>query len=218
MIYHKDTLRAACAAVSTDETHPDLACVYLDGKRAVATDSYILLQLPQGEHIDADFPVIEGFPPSNGKPYVIPANTLLTATKAFPKKSTIPMLNCVQIGSTPDGDDREIYLATTDTETVNRLKVKDSFQFPDFQSIIDNAERETVDGNKVVFALRIDTALKLFKALKLAGVSDIQLEVRGSLKPIVIRATKSNINATAALALLSPIHLAKCEETETKPV
>lgn len=213
MLYHKDTIKAACAAVSKDETRPALQCVYLDEKRAVATDGHILIELPRGEWVADEFPQIdgEGVTRTNGQPVAVPADTLLAVANTCPKREHFPILHCIRI---VDGDKKgEVEIASTDLNSVTRKTTRINEDYPDFdKAILEHAEKRKPLAS---FALSIPVLNKMLKALTLAGCESIILEpTKEENGPIRVIGFEGMLNEKVGRAIIMPLRSTLTKEVD----
>jgi hypothetical protein len=134
---------------SKDESRFTLNAIYVTPEATVETDGHQLVMVTTPD-IDAEsFPATPGVTPTKKfKPFLLDAETALKIAKAIPRKTTLPVLACVAIGSESDkeppkaakGEDQQPGTAVL---AVNNLESPQVFQpkkmkgnFPDYERVI----------------------------------------------------------------------------------
>lgn len=146
MIIHRDTLKVALLATTADASryYLDAVQVHPDG-RVVSTNGHMLLVVRDtNAQPDGDFPQPPHTVPFATTPDVavcIPAPLALKLIAATAKKSTIPILACVQVGLNADGAP---FATATDLDTALSSPLPhgpDAPRFPKFEHVLVPADR-----------------------------------------------------------------------------
>ena len=176
MLLSKKQLAVAGAA-STDETRYAINGIFInpDGK-IQATDGYIAVTFMLGEGLDEkEFPTIEGLGAVDDTalvPFTLHRDSCLQITKALPKKSRLPIVNCARLDVAATNANGCAVIGITDLESPQVLRPKkiDS-QFPDFSKV------EPSGNPALSVGIGIDALEKLIKTLKALEVTSFKLSL-----------------------------------------
>jgi hypothetical protein len=169
MIIRRELLAAALSAVSPSDTRYALGSIQIEPSgRVSATDGHVLITAKQyAPSPDADFPNVTGAPyhgdPSD--PVLLPSDLAARLIKATPKKSTIPILQCVQVAR--NGSDHTATITATDLQiptiaNVQTTKHPEGRAFP----AIDQVLKQSSDATFITVALAVDVLETMIKAAK----------------------------------------------------
>lgn len=166
MIIRREALHAALAATAED-TRYYLNAVQLEpaAHRVVATNGHVLLIVTDHSPFpDADFPSIAGaeFHGDPAGAILAGADIVRAILSATPKKTSIPILTCAQLGA--NGTEQSATLAATDLQAprvATLTNEMDGRQFPQYERAIPKADRP---GVRVTLA--VDVLEQLIKAAK----------------------------------------------------
>jgi hypothetical protein len=169
MIIRAETLKAVLPAVSNDDTRYLLDGVHVRPDGTIeATNGSVAIQAKEHTPMpDEDFPLIPGVESFHGNPE---GNTLISTAivtsvlSAIAKRSTIPILQCVQLAK--NGTDGTATLAATDLQAPRVAKIGPTEQpFPAIDRVMPKADKpDTVD---VLFA--VDVLETICKAARAAS-------------------------------------------------
>lgn len=148
MIIRKETLQAVLPATTKDDTRYFLKAILVEPSgRCIATNGHIML-LATDEHQepDADYPAKPGIPEFKSSPEVgvlLPSDMAEGLIKAMPKgkRSTIPILNGVQIGT---NGEEGFNVVATDLESVRTGHIQADGKdgtFPKYERVLVPADR-----------------------------------------------------------------------------
>lgn len=163
MIIRKEALTAVLAAASTDDaTHrTDKIQVTPKGEIAATTGHVLFVATERSRFPDADFPdKREDMPSYHGdpaEPVTIDRELVDRLIKGMAKKTTIPILQAMQLGTNGDGG---VYVSSTDllVPTIIRLKPQSEQAggFPSWERIVPSA---TAPHVKVSLSVEVLQAL-----------------------------------------------------------
>lgn len=177
MIIKKQVLAAVLPATTFHDTRYHLRGVnVLPDGTAVATDGHVLLMAKDNSPIpDAEFPQIQGAP-FHGTPernVILDADVIKRLLAVMPKKSTIPVLQAVQVSK--NGSDQTFTVAATDLQTpiVSNVDMSDGKNFPDHVRVLPAADKPGV----VPVILGVPVLEALIKAAKAIEAKGIRFEI-----------------------------------------
>jgi hypothetical protein len=130
-------------ACSKEESRFTLNGIYVSPTRTAATDGCRLLActMPTNCAIESALQVPGCTNTAEFKPFLLPTAACVEIGKAIPRKTTLPVLEMVQIGSESDGDTRAV-LAAGDLENVRVFHPqKLPGNFPDIDRVIPLQEK-----------------------------------------------------------------------------
>lgn len=173
MIIRRETLQAALAATTPDDTRYYLNCVQADPaqNRVVATNGHILIiATDRWPMADADFPAVAGaeFHGSPEGPVCLDADVCRSMIATMPKKHSIDILKAAQLSV--NGSPTTLTFAATDLKAprVATIDTKDAGQFPAIDRIMPKADRP-----ELALCLAVDVLESLLKATKAIGARTI---------------------------------------------
>ncbi len=159
-LYNKWNLDVAKFA-SKDSTRLNLNSILVEPRATVATDGHQLVKVsaPNHETKLENFPVIPGVtmvrPTVN---FLLPASTALEVSKQIPRKSTFPVL---QNAAVLDAGTDHVGMVTTDLDSAKPVTVrKVEGIFPNYQTIIDDLEKVTVQSEVTLNGLLLGELAK----------------------------------------------------------
>ncbi len=159
-LYNKWNLDVAKFA-SKESKRPILQSILVEPGSTVATDGHQLVKVsaPNHEAKLENFPVIPGVSTVrlDGN-FLLPASTALEVSKQIPRKSTIPVLqNAAVLDAGPD----HVGMVTTDLDSAKPVTVrKVKGTFPNYQTIIDDLEKVTVQSEVTLNGLLLGELAK----------------------------------------------------------
>jgi DNA polymerase III sliding clamp (beta) subunit (PCNA family) len=168
MIIRRETLTAALAATTDDDTRYYLSAVQVDPKQkaVIATNGHVLLVCTdRNPQADEDFPSLPEAPfhgdPEN--PVLVPTSVVLSMLNTMPKKTPIPILRGCQVGR--NGSDETATIAATDLQAKNIATLKDDERkFPAYERVLPKADRKSI---RVVLGIPVlETLIKAAKAVQ----------------------------------------------------
>ena len=118
-----------------DESRYTLQAIAVDSQCSVVTNGHYLVTVEHGQFKDADYLATPGLEPAvlNGKPKLIHRETAIAASKALPRKSTIPVLDTAALST-----DGKLYV--NDLENVQVFTKEVTGTFPNWQMVVPTGE------------------------------------------------------------------------------
>lgn len=134
MLLRRELLKTALLATTNDETRYVLSAVQVQPDGSVrATDGHILVYArdPHPQE-DADFPTVAGAQPitAPSAPVLLPADLAKRLLAGMPKKSTVPVLGCVQLGTVNGGGGVQAVSTDLSVPVIADLTAAQALQFP----------------------------------------------------------------------------------------
>ena len=177
----KDILKVVNIA-SKRSVCPILSCVLVNKEKMVATDRYILLEIPrEGSPID-EFPIVEGQTPLRKMETPILLSAKELKNQKFYKKQSISIL---EEGLFTNETEKTISLVTTNLIKTNEIVYqKIAGTFPTYSQIIPN--------EPPIGQIDIDAKLlrKLLKAFEDKDENRVTLNFYGENKPLLLQNKK----------------------------
>lgn len=141
MLLNKTVLSLATLA-SKEESRWTLKGVQINKECAVVTNGHYLVKVEGKLGLDADsYPVtpgLENLELTNGDSVILSAEAMLAAKKALPKRSPVPVLGEVALGTV--GEDKKAHLFVNTLESVQSFKAGMEGTFPNWQAVMPDAE------------------------------------------------------------------------------
>jgi predicted DNA-binding transcriptional regulator AlpA len=142
MLLNKHNLNIA-ALCSKEQSRFTLNALYVTPTATVETDGQqmVLVTLPPETKAET-FPELPNSPKAvdDWKPFLLPASEAAVISKALPKKSTIPVLQCAAVTDETDANGHSA-IAITDLEMARVFRTKKpEGNFPDYERVIPKSE------------------------------------------------------------------------------
>ena len=194
MLVHRTALTVCGAVAEPDVNRPALGCVHVRADGTVeATNGAILLQVKNASWPAEEYPKIDGLEVGAPGPALLTVESVNQAIKFVPKKTVIPILQCVAV--VPKNG--HVTLAVHDMENVQRIELnRVEGDFPNTDRVVDATPKPAVS-----LTLSVDVLDLLVKALKLAKARTVVLGVsKGPKIPLTVKAEGPDITITGLVA------------------
>lgn len=213
MLIPREVLAACLPATTEFDTRYRLSAVQIEPSgQCVATDGAILVTAKAVTPTpDTEFPIVAGAP-FHGSPdwaVQVPSDQIAKLLKVAPKKTTIPVLQCLQLSR--NGSDETATLAATDLETpmIATLR-KGDHTFPNYERILSNSPNDTIE-----LVIGVDILKTLIATAKAVNGRSIRLHVPATTGREVLSRHADKTPATYG-AVNGQIRYAVCPSNETE--
>lgn len=203
MLIHRNILSVAAAATADDVVRYGINCVQVRPNGVVVgTNGHIAVQVFERHRSpDDEFPNVAGVPEliDASAPVYIDAAAVKRLVGGTKKKGSIPVLECVRVGTSPDGEPKAV---STDLDASVVLRLSD-IKFPDVDMVIPGANDDAVTLTLGLPMLK--TLVNVLSAMK-DGAS-ITFQIPASTDPPApiseaVRATAETGDMTVVMAIM----------------
>src|SRR3990167_10389970 len=164
---------------SNDQGRPVLNGILLSASRAIATDSFRLLEIDLHSEPDIDLPDV-GMPKIEdvGEKHLLPAVEFGKALSAIPVK---PLISVLGYAWTSTGHEGTVKIVSTNLTSITAPDIKEvAGDYPDTHKEFPTSEV------KATTILDIKLLSGLLDAISKAGIEKIKIEIRGLSEPVVL--------------------------------
>lgn len=200
MLYNKNNFAIYANAAGKASNHPELQGVYITPDETVVTDTFTLIcvSTPKGQDVK-DFPQ-----PPDGQEIkarkvhtIIPSSVAKSVMSKIKLNQTLPILEHAIIKGFQK--EERITFASTDLETWDETTANVvEGKFPEYKDIIPKEKPQAKVCVNIGYLSSVLSAL----ARTTSHLNDVEIELHGADKPIVLRTSNEN---QKTLALVMPI-------------